>query len=59
RELLLPEAIERVQRGVAPLRTGKTCRLAVLDGRLRGRGWGQRVLDALEPWEPLERLLPA
>jgi ATP-dependent DNA helicase DinG len=30
----------------------------VLDGRLRGRSWGQRVLEALEPWEPLERLLP-
>ena len=58
RELLLPEAIEKLQRGLAPLRVREAGRLAMLDGRLRGRGWGQRVLEALEPFEPLERLLP-
>ena len=57
RELLLPEALERLQQAVAGLR-GQGSRVAVLDGRLRGRSWGQRVLEALEPWEPLERLLP-
>jgi len=59
RELLLPEAIEKLQRGVAPLRNRANSRLALLDGRLRGRAWGQKVLDSLEPWEPLERLIPA
>jgi ATP-dependent DNA helicase DinG len=58
RELLLPEAIEKLQRGLAPLRVRDAGRLAMLDGRLRGRGWGQRVLEALEPFDPLERLLP-
>jgi ATP-dependent DNA helicase DinG len=58
REMLLPEALEKLQRAVAPLRRSGTGRLAVLDGRLRGRSWGQRVLEALEPWEPLEQLLP-
>jgi ATP-dependent DNA helicase DinG len=58
RELLLPEALERLQRGVAPLRRSSGGRLAVLDGRVRARSWGQQVLQALEPWEPLERLLP-
>jgi hypothetical protein len=30
--------------------------LAVLDGRLRRRGWGRQVLEALEPWVALPRL---
>ena len=58
RELLLPEALERLQRGVAPLRRSSGGRLAILDGRVRARTWGRQVLQALEPWEPLERLLP-
>ena len=58
RELLLPEALGRLQRAVAGLRRSGG-RLAVLDGRLRRRGWGQQVLEALEPWVALPRLLPA
>jgi ATP-dependent DNA helicase DinG len=57
RGLLLPEAINRLQRGVASLRRGGG-RLAVLDGRLRGRDWGGTVLAALDPWVQLSRLLP-
>jgi len=59
RELLLPEALERLQRGVEPLRDQGFGRLALLDGRVRGRRWGQRVLEALDPWQPLEQLRPA
>ena len=58
RELLLPEALNRLQRGVAGVRRSGG-RLAVLDGRLRGREWGNRVLAALEPWVALQRLLPS
>jgi|688.fasta_scaffold01340_49 ATP-dependent DNA helicase DinG len=58
RELLLPDALNRLQRGVASLRRAGG-RLAVLDGRLRGRGWGQQVFSALEPWVQLSRLLPS
>ena len=58
RELLLPDALNRLQRGVAGLRRGGG-RLAVLDGRLRGRGWGRQVFTALEPWVQLARLLPS
>jgi ATP-dependent DNA helicase DinG len=58
RELLLPDALNRLQRGVASLRRAGG-RLAVLDGRLRGRGWGQQVFMALEPWVQLTRLLPS
>jgi ATP-dependent DNA helicase DinG len=57
RSLLLPESIDRLQRATAPLRR---CggRLAILDGRVRGRSWGRQVLEGLEPWELLQRLLP-
>ncbi len=57
RELLLPEALNRLQRGVAGLRRSGG-RLAMLDGRLRGRSWGQLVFTALEPWVALTRLRP-
>ncbi len=57
RDLLLPEALGRLQRAVAGVRRNGG-RLAVLDGRLRRRGWGRQVLEALEPWVALSRLLP-
>ena len=57
RELLLPEALGRLQRAVANLRRSGG-RLAVLDGRMRRRGWGRQVMTALEPWVALPRLLP-
>jgi ATP-dependent DNA helicase DinG len=58
RELLLPEALGRLQLAVAGLRRNGG-RLAVLDGRLRRRGWGRQVLHALEPTLELKRLLPS
>ena len=57
RELLLPDALNRLERGVASLRRSGG-RLAVLDGRLRGRSWGRQVFSTLEPWVQLTRLLP-
>ncbi|MFM7312466.1 MAG: helicase, partial [Cyanobium sp.] len=57
RELLLPEALNQLQRALAGLRRSGG-RLAVLDGRLRGRSWGRLVQEALEPWVDLQRLLP-
>lgn len=57
RELLLPDALNRLQRGLASLRRHGG-RLAVLDGRLRARSWGRQVFSALEPWVQLNRLLP-
>jgi ATP-dependent DNA helicase DinG len=57
RELLLPDGLIRLQRGVAGLRRSQG-RLAILDGRLRGRSWGRQVLQALEPWVNLTRLMP-
>ena len=57
RERLLPDGLTQLQLGVAGLRRSGG-RLAILDGRLRGRSWGQQVLSALEPWVALSRLLP-
>ncbi|MEB3194450.1 MAG: helicase [Cyanobacteriota bacterium] len=58
RDLLLPDALHRLQRGLACLRRSGG-RAAVLDGRLRARSWGRQVFRALEPTVPLTRLLPA
>jgi ATP-dependent DNA helicase DinG len=57
RERLLPDGLIRLQLGVAGVRRSGG-RLAILDGRLRGRSWGRAVLRALEPWVALSRLLP-
>jgi ATP-dependent DNA helicase DinG len=58
RDLLLPDALHRLQRGLACLRRSGG-RAAVLDGRLRARTWGRQVFRALEPTVPLTRLLPS
>ena len=57
RELLLPEALGLIPPAIAPLRRAGG-RLAILDGRLRGRSWGDQILQRLDPWIPLQRLLP-
>jgi ATP-dependent DNA helicase DinG len=57
RELLLPDALQRLQLAVAGVRRNSG-RLAVLDGRMRRRGWGRTVLEALQPWVALTRLRP-
>lgn len=57
RMLLLPEALAVLIPAIAPLRRSGG-RLAILDGRVRGRSWGEQVLRALEPWDSLQRLRP-
>ena len=57
RDLLLPEALAKLVPAITPLRQSGG-RLAILDGRVRARSWGKQVLRALEPWSPLQRLLP-
>ena len=53
----LPELLILLPKLVLPIRKNNG-RIAILDGRLRSRSWGQQVLDALDPWIPLDRLLP-
>ncbi len=57
RDLLLPELLVLMPKIVLPLRHNQG-RIAILDGRLRSRAWGTKVFDILQPWIPLERLLP-
>lgn len=57
RDLLLPEALRVLPRAVTPVRRCQG-RVAILDGRLRSRSWGESILRTLEPWIPLNRLLP-
>ncbi len=57
RDLLLPELLSLLPRVVLPVRKNHG-RIAILDGRLRARAWGEKVFDILQPWIPLERLLP-
>ena len=57
KDLLLPEAINKVTSFVMPLRNHAS-RIAILDGRIRSRDWGMAFFSALEPWENLEHLIP-
>ena len=57
RDLLLPDLLRLLPRLVLPVRKNHG-RIAILDGRLRARAWGKNVLDVLQPWIPLDRLLP-
>ena len=57
RELLLPKALTVFSQALKPIRRNNG-RLAILDGRLRSRSWGRYFLNILEPWTPLQRLLP-
>ncbi len=57
REFLLPETLKILLRSIAIIR-GKDVRVAILDGRMRYRSWGKSIFQTLEPWIPLERLLP-
>jgi len=57
RDLLLPDLLAFMPRLVLPVRKNQG-RIAILDGRLRSRVWGKKVFDVLEPWIPLDRLLP-
>jgi len=57
RDLLLPDLLAFMPRLVLPVRKNQG-RIAILDGRLRARVWGKKVFDVLEPWIPLDRLLP-
>ena len=57
RELLLPETLELFPQALMPVRRNSG-RIAILDGRIHARSWGEHVLKAIEPWMPLHRLLP-
>ncbi len=57
KEILLPDALNIIAKSVIPFRND-SARLAILDGRLRSRSWGNAVLKSLQPIQELYRLLP-
>ena len=57
RDLLLPDVVNILPIIVEPVRQNQG-RVAILDGRLRARSWGNILFKALQPWTPIDRLLP-
>ena len=57
RDFLLPDVLSVIPYAVEPVRRNQG-RIAILDGRLRSRSWGKLILSTLQPWTPLDRLLP-
>ena len=57
REYLLPEALEKIERSVAPLRRNSG-KLIILDGRANKRRWGRSILKSIEPSKQINYMLP-
>ncbi len=57
RDLLLPDVLRLMPYAVQPIRSNQG-RIAILDGRVRSRSWGDLIFRTLEPWTALDRLLP-
>ena len=57
REFLLPEAIEKLERSISPLRRNSG-KLVILDGRANKRRWGRSILKSIEPSKQIHYILP-
>ncbi len=57
REFLLPEAIEKLEKSVSPLRKNSG-KLIILDGRVNKRTWGRSILKSIEPSKQINYMLP-
>ena len=57
REFLLPEAIEKLERSVSPLRRNSG-KLIILDGRANKRKWGRSLLQLIKPSKHINDMLP-
>ena len=57
REFLLPEAIEKIERSISPLRKNSG-KLIILDGRANKRKWGKAVLESIQPSKQINYMLP-
>ena len=57
REFLLPEAIEKLERSVSPLRKNSG-KLIILDGRANKRKWGRVILRSIQPSKQINFMLP-
>ncbi len=57
REFLLPEAIEKIERSISPLRRNSG-KLIILDGRANKRRWGRSIMKSIEPSKQINYMLP-
>lgn len=57
REFLLPEAINKLERSISPLRKNSG-KLIILDGRANKRKWGRSILQSIQPSKQINYMLP-
>ncbi len=57
REFLLPEAIQKLEKSISPLRKNSG-KLIILDGRANKRKWGQSILRSIQPSIQINYMLP-
>ncbi len=57
REFLLPEAIQKLERSISPLRKNAG-KLIILDGRANKRKWGRLILQSIQPSKQINYMLP-
>ena len=57
REFLLPEAIQKLERSISPLRKNAG-KLIILDGRANKRKWGQSIIQSIQLSKQINYLLP-
>ena len=57
REFLLPEAIQKLERSISPLRKNAG-KLIILDGRANKRKWGRFILQSIQPSKQINYMLP-
>ena len=57
REFMFPEAIQTIDKAVAPLRRNSG-RLVILDGRISNRKWGRDMLEMIQPQKLITYMYP-
>jgi ATP-dependent DNA helicase DinG len=57
REFLLPEAIQKLEKSISPLRKNSG-KLIILDGRANKRKWGRLILQSIQPSKQINYMLP-
>ena len=57
RDFLLPEAIEKLERSISPLRRNSG-KLIILDGRANKRRWGRLIMNSIQPSKQINYMLP-
>ena len=57
REFLLPEALEKLEKSISPLRRNSG-KLVILDGRANKRKWGRLIVQSIQPAKQINYMLP-